>query len=198
MPSAGGWRTLATSLRTTASTAATGSSLGHFFRGLQGQDMAGIDDIGGQVLPQGEDSPALNPKGRPPQRGVLPLRTGAPWRPAPRPLSRARQATPCARFSATTDGRRASGWRSTWRTTFWCGGINYFVPHAFTGHPFPDPDCPPHFYAQGHNSQYRHFGKLLQAMNRVATVTSSGPHRVEAGGALPRGKRVVRPPGHGL
>lgn len=32
-----------------------GSSLGHFFRGLAGQDMAGIDDIGGQVLPQGED-----------------------------------------------------------------------------------------------------------------------------------------------
>ena len=32
-----------------------GSSLGHFFRGLMGQDMAGIDDIGGQVIPQGED-----------------------------------------------------------------------------------------------------------------------------------------------
>lgn len=34
--------------------ARTGSSLRHFFRGLAGQDMAGIDDIGGQVLPQGE------------------------------------------------------------------------------------------------------------------------------------------------
>ena len=32
-----------------------GSSLGHYFRGLAGQDMSGIDDIGGQVLPQGED-----------------------------------------------------------------------------------------------------------------------------------------------
>ena len=32
----------------------TGSSLGHYFRGLSGQDMSGIDDIGGQVLPQGE------------------------------------------------------------------------------------------------------------------------------------------------
>ena len=38
----------------------TGSSLGHYFRGLQGQDMAGIDDIGGQVLPQGEDEPRVN------------------------------------------------------------------------------------------------------------------------------------------
>ena len=32
----------------------TASSLGHYFRGLQGQDMSGIDDIGGQVYPQGE------------------------------------------------------------------------------------------------------------------------------------------------
>ena len=53
-------------------------------------------------------------------------------------------------------------------------------PTPLPGTPFPDPDCPPHFYAQGRNPQYRHFGKLLQAMNRVATVTSSGPHRVEA------------------
>ena len=33
--------------------ARTGGSLGHYFRGLAGQDMAGIDDIGGQVMPQG-------------------------------------------------------------------------------------------------------------------------------------------------
>ena len=33
-----------------------GSSLGHYFRSLAGQHMAGIDDIGGQVLPNGEDS----------------------------------------------------------------------------------------------------------------------------------------------
>lgn len=38
--------------------ARTGVSLGHYFRGLAGQHMAGIDDIGGQVLPQQEDAPA--------------------------------------------------------------------------------------------------------------------------------------------
>lgn len=37
--------------------ACTGSGLGHYFRGLYGQDMAGIDDIGGQVMPQGEEEP---------------------------------------------------------------------------------------------------------------------------------------------
>ena len=35
----------------------TGGALGHYFRGLWGQDMAGIDDIGGQVYPQGEEEP---------------------------------------------------------------------------------------------------------------------------------------------
>ena len=157
----------------------TGSSLGHFFRGLQGQDMAGIDDIGGQVLPQGEDGPTLNPKGRPRNGEFYHYGLGA-----------------LAASSAALEPGKAGnamceifgnyGWQEGVRLEkyladhFLVRGINYFVPHAFTGHPFPDPDCPPHFYAQGHNPQYRHFGKLLQAMNRVATVTSSGPHRVEA------------------
>ena len=51
-------------------------------------------------------------------------------------------------------------------------------PHAFSGKEFPDPDCPPHFYAHGHNPQYRHFGELMKYMNRVATLTSSGAHEV--------------------
>lgn len=157
----------------------TGSSLGHFFRGLQGQDMAGIDDIGGQVLPQGEDGPTLNPKGRPRNGEFYHYGLG----------------TLAASSAALEPGKAGNamceifgnyGWQEGVRLEkyladhFLVRGINYFVPHAFTGHPFPDPDCPPHFYAQGHNPQYRHFGKLLQAMNRVATVTSSGPHRVEA------------------
>ena len=37
----------------------TGSSLGHYFRGLKGQSWAGIDDIGGQVIPQMEDAVIL-------------------------------------------------------------------------------------------------------------------------------------------
>ncbi|MGN1022759.1 MAG: hypothetical protein ACI4OJ_04605, partial [Lachnospiraceae bacterium] len=56
-------------------------------------------------------------------------------------------------------------------------GINWFVPHAFSPKAFPDPDCPPHFWAQGHNPQFRHFGCLVRYMNRAATLTSGG-HRV--------------------
>ena len=57
---------------------------------------------------------------------------------------------------------------------FMVRGINHFVPHAFTGKDFPDTDCPPHFYAQGHNPEYRHFGKLVDYMNRVCTLISGG------------------------
>ena len=34
-------------------------------------------------------------------------------------------------------------------------GINHFVPHAFSGKEYPDPDCPSYFYAHGNNPQYR-------------------------------------------
>ena len=53
-------------------------------------------------------------------------------------------------------------------------GVNNFVPHAFSPKAYPDPDCPPHFYAHGHNPQYRHFGHLCAYMNRVASLISGG------------------------
>jgi hypothetical protein len=59
---------------------------------------------------------------------------------------------------------------------FLVSGVNRFVPHAFSPRPFPDLDCPPHFYAHGENPQYRHFGKLMEYMQRVAHITSGGLH----------------------
>lgn len=155
----------------------TGSSLGHYFRGLQYQDMAGIDDIGGQVLPQGEDAPGVTPM-REPRNGEF-YHYGL-----------AKLAQSAAAIEHRKQGRAMCeifgnyGWGEGVRLEkyladhFLVQGINYFVPHAFTGKPFPDPDCPPHFYAQGHNPQYRHFGALMGYMNRVATLTSSGRHNV--------------------
>lgn len=49
-------------------------------------------------------------------------------------------------------------------------GVNYFVPHAFDPAPFPDADCPPHFYAHGKNPQYPEFGLLMGYMNRMAAL----------------------------
>ena len=155
----------------------TGASLGHYFRGLQGQDMAGIDDIGGQVLPQGEDEPKVDTMRRP--------RNGTFYHYALATLAESAAAIePGKQGNAMCEIFGNYGWAEGVRLEkyladhFLVRGINWFVPHAFSGKAFPDPDCPPHFYAHGHNPQYRHFGQLMAYMNRVATLTSSAPHAV--------------------
>lgn len=152
--------------------ARTGSSLGHYFRGLDGQDMAGIDDIGGQVLPQGEDKPEVD---------LLGVRDGEFYHYMMGNLAASAAAIqPHKHGNAMCEIFGNYGWAEGVRLEkyladhFLVRGINNFVPHAFSPAPFPDPDCPPHFYAHGHNPQYRHFGALMAYMNRVATLTSSG------------------------
>ncbi|MBQ8953346.1 MAG: hypothetical protein IJ048_04470 [Clostridia bacterium] len=145
----------------------TGCSLGHYFRGLGGQDMAGIDDIGGQVLPQGEwDSDRRSGRfyhfvlGRlaASQAVIDPIKHGDSM---------------CEIFGAY-------GWQEGVRLEkyladhFLMSNVNHFVPHAFSAKAYPDPDCPPHFYAHGNNPQYRHFGALMLYMNRVCTLLKSG------------------------
>ena len=157
----------------------TGSSLGHYFRGLNGQDMAGIDDIGGQVLPQGEDEPKQNAMRSP--------RSGTFYHYGLATLAESAAAIePGKRGNAMCEIFGNYGWAEGVRLEkyladhFLVRGINWFVPHAFSGKAFPDPDCPPHFYAHGHNPQYRHFGQLVAYMNRVATLTSAGAHAAAA------------------
>lgn len=156
----------------------TGCSMGHYFRGLQGQDMAGIDNIGGQVLPQGEDDSTPYFLGGGPRKGQF-CHYGL-----------AKLAQSAAAIEPRKNGDAMCeifgnyGWREGVRLEkymadhFLVRGINQFVPHAFSPKKFPDPDCPPHFYAHGHNPQYRHFGKICGYMDRVATLTSSGKHVV--------------------
>jgi len=57
-------------------------------------------------------------------------------------------------------------------------GINYFVPHAFTPK-YPDPDCPPHFYARGMNCQYPLFGMLMRYTQRMSHVLTGGIHQAD-------------------
>jgi len=152
-----------------------GCSLGHFFRGLSGQHMAGIDDIGNQVLLGGENH--LRGGGiTPPGDGefyhfALGKLASSHAHIDPKKLGRAM----CELFGAY-------GWSCGVRLMkyitdhFLVRGVNQFVPHAFSPKEFPDPDCPPHFYAHGHNPQYRHFQKLMFYMNRVCHLTNGGRH----------------------
>ena len=45
-------------------------------------------------------------------------------------------------------------------------GVNQFVPHAFSP-AYPDPDCPPHFGAEGHDPQFEAFTKIMGYTNHV-------------------------------
>ena len=166
--------------------ARTGSSLGHYFRGLDGQDMAGIDDIGGQVLPQGEDEPKMG--------NMMARRDGEFYHYFLGNLAASAAAIqPEKHGDSMCEIFGNYGWAEGLRLEkyladhFLVRGINHFVPHAFSPAPFPDPDCPPHFYAHGHNPQYRHFGKLMAYMNRVATLTSGG-HRIAPAAILYHGE----------
>lgn len=159
--------------------ARTGPSLGHFFRGLAGQDMAGIDDIGGQVLPQGEALELTSGFGAGRDGeffhyvlGALGASLGAVD-----PLKKGR--TMCEIFGAYgwSEGVRLEKYLAD---HFMVRGVNRFVPHAFSGKAYPDPDCPPHFYAHGHNPQYRHFGALMRYMNRVCGLLDGGAHTAPA------------------
>lgn len=155
--------------------ARTGSSLGHYFRGLAGQDMAGIDDIGGQVMPQGED---LNIDGQ-----MFGNRMGEFYHYMLAKLgSSAAAIEPGKNGDSMCEIFGAYGWSEGVRLEkylvdhFMVRGINHYVPHAFTAKDYPDPDCPPHFYAHGHNPQYRHFGELMKYTNRVCHLINDGFH----------------------
>jgi hypothetical protein len=149
-----------------------GSSLGHFFRGLSGQHMSGIDDIGGQVMPGGEIYP---------KKTIIGERDGEFFHymlgklgssfAAIDPIKKGR--TMCEIFGAY-------GWGEGVRMMkylvdhFLVRGVNHYVPHAFSAKPYPDPDCPPHFYANGHDPQFRHFGALMRYLNRMCALISDG------------------------
>jgi hypothetical protein len=155
--------------------ARTGSSLGHYFRSLEGQDMSGIDDIGGQVLPQGEnmtvEKSAFPGKERNASFFHFMLGRLASSAAAIEPLKQGRAMCEIFGNYGWAEGVFLEKYLAD---HFMVRGVNYFVPHAFSPKAFPDPDCPPHFYAHGHNPQYRHFAALMKYMNRVCNILSSG------------------------
>ncbi|MBQ3955158.1 MAG: hypothetical protein II680_04655, partial [Clostridia bacterium] len=145
----------------------SGCSLGHYFRGLGGQDMSGIDVIGGQVRPGGEADEERR-SGRF-YHFVLGRLAGSQAVIDPRKHGDSM----CEIFGAY-------GWREGVRVEKYLAdhmlvrGINHFVPHAFSMAEYPDGDCPPHFYARGNDPQIRHFGALMLYMNRVSTLLKAG------------------------
>ncbi len=148
-----------------------GCSVGHFFRAQAGQHMSGIDVVHHQITP--------GFTGRV-HRWVGWQDDGEFFH-----FGLAKLAASAARIDPNKQGRALCeifgnyGWAEGVGLMKWLTdhmlvrGINRFVPHAFSP-TFPDRDCPPHFYARGHNPQYRFFQVLMRYMNRVAHLLSGG------------------------
>ncbi len=153
-----------------------GCGSGHYFRALNGQHMSGIDIIGQQVLPRYE---CLNRDPLP--AGPLPDDEFSQF-------GLAKMGSSLGHIDPKKKGRTlceifgASGWATGVKLMKWLidhslvRGINYFVPHAFSAKEFPDPDCPPHFYARGRNPQFRYFGHLMRYTNRLCNLLNGGLH----------------------
>ena len=155
-----------------------GCGPGHFFRSMAGQDMAGVDIIGPQILP-GMDNGTYSHGWNQPDgeffHYALTKLGASLGHIDPRKKGRAM----CEIFGAY-------GWAEGIKLMKWLTdhalvrGINLFVPHAFSPTEFPDGDCPPHFYARGQNPQYRYFGILMRYMNRMCHLLNGGKHMADA------------------
>lgn len=154
-----------------------GLGTGHYFRALWGQDMAGIDVVLQQIRPGLDDTPFYHIGGKEFYYGEF-YHHGL-----------AKMGVSLAHLDPKKKGRTmcevfgAYGWSEGVKLMKWLvdhmlvRGVNYFVPHAFTMKDFPDPDCPPHFYARGNNPQFPYFGRLMRYLNRVCHLLNGGVHR---------------------
>lgn len=150
-----------------------GMGAAHYFRAMAGQDMAGIDVIGGQVV-----------YGAPTQtRKQMTVIDGEFFH-----YALGKMGASCGQLDPKKKGRTmcelfgAYGWKFGVRDMKYLldhllvKGINYLVPHAFSMAEYPDIDCPPHFYARGNNPQFPYFAELMKYGNRMCRLLSGGLH----------------------
>lgn len=150
-----------------------GMGAAHYFRAMAGQDMAGIDVIGGQIV-----------YGAPTQtRKQMTEIDGEFFH-----YALGKMGVSCGQSDPKKKGRTmcelfgAYGWKFGVRDMKYLldhllvKGINYLVPHAFSMAEYPDMDCPPHFYARGNNPQFPYFAELMKYGNRMCDLLSGGLH----------------------
>jgi hypothetical protein len=153
-----------------------GYGAGHFFKAMKGQSMAGIDVVLHQLMP-GMD------------RGRNKAMTSMGWDGEFFHYVLGKLGSSLGHLDPKKQGRvmcevfGAYGWSEGNRLMKWITdymlvrGINEFCPHGFDPKEYPDPDCPPHFFANGHNPQFADFRILMEYMNRLSHLLSGGVHR---------------------
>lgn len=155
-----------------------GSSQGHYFRALWGQDWAGVDNIGGQVTIGGANVSHCNLTGMDADGEFYHHELAKLGTSLADIDPKKKGNTMCETFGAYgwSEGTRLMKYQADHLLV---RGINHFVPHAFNPKEFPDFDCPPHFYAHGRNPLYKPFGTLMKYINRVSHLISGGFHHVD-------------------
>ncbi len=151
-----------------------GYGAGHLFRAQAGQDFAGIDVISNQIAPGYTfHHDAFTTGGH----------DGVFYHYALGHLGASvAQNDPMKNGIAMCEAFGAYGWNEGLKWMKWitdhllARGINYFVPHAFNPKEYPDWDCPPHFYAHGHNPQFRYFPILMNYIQRLCHLLQGGVH----------------------
>lgn len=151
---------------------------GHFFRSMSGQSMAGIDVVLHQLLP-GFD------------KGYFDSFTSSGWDGEFFHYALAKLGSSLGHLDPKKAGRTmcevfgAYGWNEGLPLMKWVidhmlvRGVTHFVPHAFSLKEFPDPDCPPHFYAHGQDLQYPYMNELVSYTNRLSHLLSEGLHKAD-------------------
>lgn len=152
-----------------------GYGAGHLFRAMSGQHMSGIDVVLHQLMPRQN-------------KGYFKSFTSAGWDGEFFTYGLAKLGASLGHLDGMKQGRTmcevfgAYGWGEGLRMMKWIAdhmlvnGVNFFVPHAFSMKNFPDPDCPPHFYAHGNDLEFSDMDILSDYINRVASLISGGKH----------------------
>ena len=155
-----------------------GQGPGHFFRALDGQDMAGIDVVLQQMIPGQlclqHTAPVMGKIVDPEFFHYMLAKLGSSHAHI-QPLKKNR--VMCEIFGAFGWAEGIPMMKYLVDHMLVCG-VNYFVPHAFSPK-YPDYDCPPHFYARGTNSQYPLFQELMRYTARMAHAMTGGVHRAD-------------------
>lgn len=152
------------------------AGVGHYFRALGAQDMAGVDIVMHQIHP-GFDQTTNR------WHGANKILDGEFFH-----YGLIKMASSLGHLDPKKKGRTlcenfgAYGWVEGIRLMKWLvdhcvvRGVNYFTPHAFTDSRFPEVDGPPHFYAHGQNPQYRFMSQLFRYTNRLCHLFTQGRH----------------------
>ncbi len=156
-----------------------GVSAGHYFRSLEGQDMSGMDIVLHQVIPGMADYTYTSSA----STGVA---DGEFYH-----YILAKLCSSQAHLTGHMEGRAmcevfgAYGWAEDLPMMKWLmdfllvRGVNHFVPHAFSPD-YPDPDCPPHFGAEGKDPSFEGFCALMRYTNKVSHLLTGTVHKANA------------------